>query len=72
LFVCRKASHLFQHAGVTAIGDPPRAVVCDQRRKRSQSRIIDASVYSPRGASIWQAVSDGLRVAIGFLTCLSF
>src|SRR6266516_1740206 len=54
-------SSLFRHAGVTAIGDPPRAVVGEQRRKAVPvAHHRRAGVPAAQRLDL-EAVSDGLR-----------
>ena len=49
------------------VGDPPCAVPCEQRREAVVSRIIAASVNSPRSASISKRSAIASRSLIGLL-----
>jgi len=72
LSACRTVSHLFRHAGVTAVGDLPRAVVYERRReavpvvRHRRAGVLAAQRFGLEG------IGDGLKVAHRFLPCLSF
>src|SRR5215472_13588866 len=72
LSACRTVSHLFRHAGVTAVGDLPRAVVCERRREavpvapHRRAGVLAAQRFG------LEAIGDGLKVAsVSCLACPS-